>query len=139
MSKFTAKPFTVNLPPVEIAEKFADLTALQPMLDKMPEEQRKQVGDISFTTDSIGINTAQMGQVRFKVAERSDSKVVLQAEGTPVPMAMEIDLKPEAADTATEATCSIDLEVPMMLRPMIAPHLQKAVDKFSEVIQQALR
>lgn len=136
MSKYTAPTFRVDKPATEIADKFADLTALQPMLDKVPESEREKLGGVSFEPDSITIATQQVGNVKFRVVERNASSVKMVSEGSPLPIHMNIDMQP--ADAATDVTCGIEVDLPAMLRPMVAPHLNKAVGMLSEVIKKAI-
>lgn len=137
MSKYSGKPFTVAKPAAEIADKFADLTSLQAMIDKLPAEERDKLGDVELSKDSIAVNTKQVGQIKFRVVGRSPEKIEMVAEGTPVPASMGLDLK-ALSPSETEAVCSIDLQIPAMLRPMVAPHLNKAVEMLSEVLKKAM-
>ncbi len=133
MSKYKGKTISLAQSAQEVADKFVDLTRLQSLADQLPEEQRRQLGNVAFEPDSIVMQTPQFGQLRFRVTERTPSAIVMKAEGTPVPLAVNVDLN-ELAPDATEATCSLDVDIPMMLRPMVAPHLQKAADLLTEVI-----
>lgn len=133
MSKYTGKTFTVERPATEVAEKFSDLTAMREIFDQLPAEEREKVGDITFEKDSISVSTKQLGNVSFQVASLSPEQVTMKAVGLPVPMALNVDMKPLSVDS-TDVTCSVDIDIPMMLRPMVAPHMQKAVDMISDVI-----
>lgn len=138
MSKYTAPSFRVEKPAAEIADKFADLTSLQAFLDKVPEAEREKLGNIEFEPDSISLNTSQIGKVKFRVSERSASNVTMRSEGTPLPIFLNLDLKPDASAAATDVTCCIDVDLPMMLKPMVAPHLTKAVGMLSDLIKKAI-
>lgn len=137
MSKYSGKPFVVDKPAQEIADKFADLTALNQWVEKLPAEEREKLGGVSFTADSISVDTKQIGTMTFVVAERTAQAVKFKASGLPVALDLTIDLKPISEDK-TNATCSIDIELPAMLRPMIAPQLGKAVDMLSDVVAKIL-
>ncbi len=129
MSKYSSKPTVVNRPAEELYSKFADFTALQAALDGLDAEQRAKVGDVSFTPDSICINTPQVGQIELKAVERTPELIKLQAMNSPVPMNLLVEFKPQS-ESSTEVTGTIDVELPMMLRPLIGPTLQKAADQF---------
>lgn len=137
MSKYTGKTFTITRPAEEIADKFRDLTALQAVIDKLPEEERAKVQGVTFTADTVSVQTPQLGQVSFTVVERTPSKVVMKGQGVPVPVSLEVALAPKAADS-TDATCSIDIELPMMLRSFVGPQLNKAVGMLSDMMQKSL-
>ena len=46
---------------------------------------------------------------------------------------MELDIEPTGENSSSVQTL-IDVEIPAMLRPLIGPQLQKAADKFGELI-----
>lgn len=132
MSTYTSKPTIVELPADELAAKFADFRVLQTKLDELPEEQRQKIGDVSFTEDSINISTPQVGKIVLKATERTSEQVVLTAENSPVPMSISISMRP-LSPTSTEMTACMDVEIPAMLRPIVGPALQKAVDQFGNL------
>lgn len=133
MSKYTGKTVTVNRSAQEIADRFADLSQLQPIVDKLPESEKAKFGDIVFSRQSISISTPQMGQIQFEVAERTPSNIALKAVGTPVPLNMDLNLK-AVSDTETDMAAVVELQLPAMLKPLIAPKLQKAMDMLTDVM-----
>ncbi len=135
MATFSGKPALVNRPAGAIAAKFADLTAMQALLDEMPAEERAKVGDVRLTSDEIIINTPQVGAITLRVTERSPELVRFDAVGAPVPMAIKVTLKPLSADT-TEVASEMDVDIPMFLRPMIGGALQKAADQFGALMSR---
>lgn len=120
-----------------VSDKFADLTALRSLAEKLPEEQKAKLKDVEFEKDSINFPTPQLGKVRFCVTERTPDQVVMNAEGTPIPLLLKVDMKEKEVDN-TDVTCSVDVEIPAMLRAFVGPQLQKAVDMLSEVIAKAV-
>ena len=135
MATYKAKPITINKPAADIAARFADLTYLQDSLDSLPAEERAKVGDVRFTADTIVMNTAQVGEIKFEVKERTPERVAFVTAGLPLPMPMTIavDMKPESADV-TEVVASLDIGIPAVLRPMVGGTMQKAVDQFAALI-----
>lgn len=132
MSTYTSKPAIVNRPADELSAKFSDFTKLQETLENLSADQKAQVGDVSFTEDSIKISTPQVGEIILKAVERSSSRVRLEAQSSPVPMNLIVDFKAVSADT-TVVTGTIDVDLPMMLRPLVGPTLQKAADQFGSL------
>lgn len=135
MAKFTSKPTVVNTPAQAVADKFADLSRFQATLDAVPAEERAKIGDVRLTTDSIIMNTPQVGEIVLKVTDRTPERVALQAVGSPVPMALTVDIEPEG-DQASRLTTSIEVEIPAMLKPMIGGTLQKAADSFGQLMSR---
>ena len=100
----------------------------------LTDEQRAQVGEVRFSADSISIVTPQVGEIAFHVTDRvRPSKVVFGTKSSPVPLTMEVDIKP-LSEASSEVQTVINVEIPAMLRPLIGPQLQKAADKFGELM-----
>ena len=132
MAKYTSKPAVVSQSASELASKFSDFTVLQHKLDEMPEAQRQSIGEVAFSSDTITITTPQVGQIVLKAVERTPERVVLEAQQSPVPMKLEVAFKPLSADS-TQVEGTIDVDIPMMLKPLIGPTLQRAADRFGEL------
>lgn len=134
MATYKSTPQTVNRPQKELFDRFSDLSHLQNALDKLTPEQRAQVGEVEFTADGIKIVTPQVGAIEFNVQKREcPSRIVFGTASSPVPLTMTMDIKPLDENTSQVETL-IDVEIPAMLRPLIGPQLQKAADKFGELI-----
>lgn len=133
MATYKAKPVLVNKPADFIAGQFADLTRLQGALDNLPAEERAKVGDVTFTTDAIVMNTTQVGEIKFQVKERTESRVAFVAGGLPMPVVIAVDMTPKSTDS-TEVECVLDIDIPAVLRPMVGGTMQKAVDQFAGLI-----
>ena len=132
MAQYTSKPTVVNRSAAELSAKFADFRVMQESLDNLDEAQRARVGDVAFTEDSIKITTPQVGAITLRAVERTPEMLRLQAEGSPVPMSLEVKFKP-LSDSTTEVSGIIDVDLPMMLRPLVGPTLQKAADQFGDL------
>ncbi len=136
MATYSSKPAVINRPIQEIFDRFSDLSNLQNQLKELPEEQLARIGDVKFDTDSIAINTPQVGEIKFQVTERvAPGKIVFGSPSSPIPLKMTLTLKP-VTDGSTEAVTAIDVEIPMMLRPLIGGKLQEAADQFSKLMSQ---
>ena len=134
MATYKSTPQTINRPQEELFDRFSDLSHLQQALDTLTPEQRAQVGDVEFTADTIKIVTPQVGTIEFNVQKRErPSRIVFGTASSPVPLTMTMDIK-AVSDTASEVETLINVDIPAMLRPLIGPQLQKAADKFGELI-----
>lgn len=138
MAKYTSKTISVPKGQSEIAEKFNDLTQLQAVVDKLPEEQRQKIGEVEFTADSITLKTQQVGAVGFEVTERQEDKVKMTAKGAPIKMDICINFT-AVAEAQTDVNVEMDVDIPMMLRPMVGGMMQKAVDQFAQMIEGVMR
>ncbi len=134
MATYKSAPQTIGRAADELFNRFSDLSYLQSTLDNLTAEQRQQIGEVEFSADSIKIVTPQVGEIAFNVTQRiSPSKIVFGTASSPVPLTMEVDIKP-LSDNSSEVTTTINVDVPAMLRPLIGPQMQKAADKFGELM-----
>lgn len=134
MATFKSPKTEIGKSADELFDRFSDLSNLQTVLDGLSPEQRSQVGDVEFTADSLKIVTPQVGAIEFTVTDRMrPSKIVFGTKSSPVPLSMELDIEPTGENSSSVQTL-IEVEIPAMLRPLIGPHLQKAADKFGELI-----
>ena len=135
MATYKSKPVSIHRPVREVYERISDIASYQKHIDQLPEEAKQKIGDVQFTDDSISINAAPVGQLKFVVKERiAPSKVTLEAAQSPVPLRLVVELEPDGDDAAI-ATGIIDVEIPVMLRPLVGGKLQEASDKFGELLK----
>ena len=132
MAKYTGKTVKLVSSAQAISDKFSDLTVLSAVVDKLPASEREKIGQVSFESDAIIIANPQVGNIAFRVKERSDKRIVMEAS-SPLAMSLVVDLIPEG-DNATNVATTVDIDIPMFLKPMIGPHMQKAADHFGELM-----
>lgn len=128
MATYTSKPATINLSFDDLTDRLSDFSNLQRKLDELPEEQRASLGDVRFTKDSIEIMTPQVGKISLDATERTPGRLVLKASSSPVPMELSLNYEP-AGSEATTASARIDVDLPVMLKALVGPAIQKAVDQ----------
>ena len=133
MTKYSGKPAIVAQPRQQIFDKVSNLSSFQERLDSMPQEVKDRLGDVKFTDDKIIINAPAVGQLVFAVTEKVAPELLkLSAENSPVPFFITLHFAPES-ETTTKVNSDLEVEIPMMLRPMVGGKLQEAADKFSEM------
>lgn len=133
MAKYSGKPVTLNHPAAEVFDRVSDLGSFQERLEQLPEEIRAKLGDVRFTADSIIINAAPVGEMKFNLTERVPYSLLrFEAENSPVPFRITVHLK-ELAEGKCEVEPVIDVEIPAMLRPLVGGKMQEAADKFGEM------
>lgn len=133
MAIYKGKSVRVEASPEAIAARFSDLSTLESDLEKLPEEQRKSIGEVKFEKTAIVVTNPKIGNVRMEVTECTPERIAMSAGGM-LPMSINVGLSGVDGDTATEVETAIDVNIPMMLRPLVAPHLQKAADQFGLLI-----
>lgn len=136
MAKYSSKAVAVAMPANDIYNRISHMSALQQRLEQLPQEQLAMIGEVKFTDDSVTINAPQVGEIRFDIVDRQEpSRIVFGAANMPVPMSLAVDLE-SVADDCTEVTSTIDVEIPVMLRPLVGGKMQEAADRFTDLIAQ---
>lgn len=135
MATYSSQPTVINRPAAELVEKFADFRSLQHALDALDAEQRKSVGEVEFDKDTIKIITPQVGAITLRAVERTAERMRLEAENAPVPLSMIVNFKALGPES-TELTGALDVDLPMMLKPLVGPALQTAANRFGELFSQ---
>jgi hypothetical protein len=133
MAKFTGKTVIVNASAQEICDKFSDLSTLNSVVDKLPDSERQKIGELSFQQDAISIVNPQIGNLTFRVVERSENLIKMSAS-QPLAMSLNVNMAPTDSAASTELTTVIDINIPVFLKGMLAPHLQKAADQFGTLM-----
>lgn len=135
MTTYSSKTIELQMPVEAVYARISDIGGFQSRIDQLPEEVRSKIGSVRFTDDSIIINAAPMGDMVLKVTERiPEKRVAFTAQGAPVPLVMAINLEAVGEDK-TNVTTSIDVEIPVILKPMVGPKLQEAAEKFGDMIR----
>lgn len=133
MAKYTSKAAVLTVTQEGAYRNLTDMQAFQERLKSIPQEYLNQIGNIEFTEDSIKFSTPQVGELQFDVVERiPNTKISYQAARTPIPLSLAVNIGDK--DGVAELTSYIDVEIPVMLRPMIGGKMQEAVDKLNEMM-----
>lgn len=123
-----------------VFDKLSNLENLRSLLEKVPADQipndkREMFDSIQITEDTISVPGGPVGNLTFRVIEKTaPSLIKLQGEGSPVPLALEMHLTPETADSC-KARVDINIEIPALLKPMIGATIQKMADQFGQVLK----
>lgn len=135
MAKYSGAPVAVAASSGEVFERISDLSSFQQRLEQLPEQARAQLGDLKFTSDSIVINAPAVGQMKFNIVERvANERITLAAEGSPVPFAINIGISSDGVDSGCVISTDLDVDIPMMLKPLIGGKMQEAANKFGEML-----
>lgn len=132
MSKYTGKTTRVNASAPTVASKFEDLSGLESYVKNIPEEHRQKVGDLRFERDAIILKNPSIGEMALKVKERRPDCIKFAADGM-LPLAFDVNIK-AVDDAHSDVNTVLDVEIPMMLRPMVGGKLQQVADMFGDVI-----
>ncbi len=138
MSEFKSDTVTLLSPAATVYSKLSNFENLKTLLDKMPAEgidadKAEMLKQITVTHDTISFPGGPVGNVTLRATERIEPTLIhLEGEHTPMPLSMKLHLTPLGNET--QAQVVIDLQIPTMLRPMIAGPVQKMCDQFAQML-----
>lgn len=140
MASFKSASSPINASAEKVYEKFSNLDNLASLLKRVPDgtvpsEQQELLENIQIDSDSITMPGGPVGSLRLVIAERREPTLIrLEGEGTPVPLSVSMHIQPTGPDTCN-AQAEIEIELPMMLAPMVKGPLQKMADQFDDVMK----
>lgn len=117
-------------------EKFSNLDGLKEAIANVPngsisDDKQEILKQVEITDDSILIPAGPTGSVTLQLAEKIAPSIIrFNAVGLPIPLTITLHLDP-VDDAHCNACASIEVEVPAMLRPMIAPMMNQLTEQIS--------
>lgn len=104
-------------------------------LDRLPEEARENLDKVNFESDGITIESP-MGPLKLGVLESTEpTRIVYGAAMSPVPFNLIINLE-QLDEDSTRSSAEIQLDIPAMLRPMVAGPLKDGAKRFGIMLAQ---
>lgn len=123
----------------QVYTKLSDLENLRNVIANIPEEKiptdkRGMLEQVKITSDSISLPAGPVGDIRLQMSRLDPySRIELSGIGTPVPLTLGVRIDEEGPDRS-EVQVLLDIDIPMMLKPMVGGTLQKMVDQFATVM-----
>lgn len=123
----------------QVYSKLSDLENLRAVIDNIPEDRipadkRQMLEQIRITSDSISLPAGPVGEIKLQVSKLDPfSRIELTGIGTPVPLTLGVRISDEGPEESSVQVV-LDIEIPMMLKPMVGGTLQKMVDEFASVM-----
>lgn len=133
MAKYTGKSAIVDMPATEFAAKFDDLRQWEEHTHKMTDQMKKEVGELHFEQDAIVLRNPAIGEMKFVAVERNDRHIVFKGEGM-IPIEISLNLEGVDNGAKTQVVTVLDVDIPMMLRPLVGGKLQQVADTFGTMI-----
>ena len=131
MTEFVSDVKEIPYSRQDIYPVLADLTSLDLVKDKLPEDKIK---NLSFDKDSCTINVSPVGDITFEIVERTENDTIkFQGKNTPVDVSFWIQLVEKSAnDSKMKLTIKADLNV--FLKPMLSKPLSEGIQKIADVL-----
>lgn len=140
MATYSSETVSLSASADNVYSKFSNLENLRSLLanvpaGSLPDDQKSMLEQIRITPDSITVPGGPVGSLVFKVSEKVEPSFIrLDAEGSPIALALAINITPTSADSCT-AKVDIDIALPAMLKPMIGGQIQKMADQFGHMLK----
>jgi len=131
MSDFISEIKTVPYNDSAIYAILSDLSNLEKLRDRIPQDKMKNV---VFDRDTCSLTIDPVGSVEFKVVEREPDKLIkLSTTNSPVPLNIWIQLK-QVAEKDTKLKMTVRAELNAFIKPLVSKPLQEAVEKISDML-----
>ena len=133
MSKFESSIKQINYPVEAVYRNISDLTNLERVRDRVPEDKLK---DFQFDSDSVQVSVDPVGVIKLRIIEREENKCVkFEAEQSPLPFNLWIQVLPVTAETS-KMKVTVKADILFMLKGMVARPLQDGVEKIADALSQ---
>ena len=118
MTKFESSVKVIPYSQERVYEKLADLSNLEAIKDRLPEDKVK---NMSFDTDTLSFNVDPVGQLTLRIIEREPSKCIkFETTNSPLPFNMWIQLV-----AVSEEECKLKVTIGLEINPFMKAMVQK--------------
>ena len=131
MTKFESTVKVIPYSQERVYEKLSDLSNLEALKDRLPEDKVK---DISFDSDTLSFSVAPVGQLTLKIVEREPSKCIkFETTNSPLPFNLWIQLV-STTDEECKLKATIVMELNPFMKAMVQKPLQEGLEKMVDML-----
>ena len=131
MATFESTVRQINYAQQSVYQLLSDLSNIDKVKDRIPEDKVK---DLTFDTDSIGINTP-MGAVKLDIVERDEPKCIkFETTESPLPFNFWIQILPVTAQSS-KMNLTIKADLNPFIKGMVSKPLQAGIEKIADALQ----
>ena len=131
MTKFESTVKVIPYSQDRVYEKLSDLSNLEALKDRLPEDKVK---DISFDSDTLSFSVAPVGQLTLKIVEREPSKCIkFETTNSPLPFNLWIQLV-ATTDEECKLKATIGMELNPFMKAMVQKPLQEGLEKMVDML-----
>ena len=131
MTKFESTVKVIPYSQERVYEKLSDLSNLEALKDRLPEDKVK---DISFDSDTLSFSVAPVGQLTLKIVEREPNKCIkFETTNSPLPFNLWIQLV-ATADEECKLKVTIGMELNPFMKGLVQKPLQEGLEKMAETL-----
>ncbi len=139
MDSYKSQPHSIACDAATIYSKLSNPSLIQRQIeanaDRIDAAAREHLDTVKFTDDAIAIQSP-MGEVKLQLDRPNcieGRRVIYTASSSPVPINMVVNLEGQA-DGTTMSTAELQLDLPLLLRPMVGGKLQDGAERFGELL-----
>ena len=131
MTNFESSVKVIPASQEAVYEKLSDLTNLEKVKDRLPEDKVK---NLTFDSESLSVEVSPIGKITLNIVEKEPCKCIKFATTTsPLPFNLWVQLEP-----ITENECKMKLIIGMELNPfmkaMVQKPLQEGLEKMADML-----
>lgn len=131
MAIFESTVRQINYAQQSVYQLLSDLSNIDKVKDRIPEDKVK---DLTFDTDSIGINTP-MGAVKLNIVERDEPKCIkFETTESPLPFNFWIQILPVTVQSS-KMKLTIKADLNPFIKGMVSKPLQEGIEKIADALQ----
>jgi carbon monoxide dehydrogenase subunit G len=130
-SKFESSVKVVPYPQQAVYDNISDLTNLEKVRDRVPEDKVK---DFSFDQDTVSINVAPVGELKLRICDREEPKCVkFETVQSPVPFNVWVQVLP-VDENSSKMKVTVKAELNPFIKSMVEKPLQEGVEKIADAL-----
>ncbi|MCM1153605.1 MAG: hypothetical protein NC328_08135 [Muribaculum sp.] len=139
MATYKSEIVNLKYPAEKVYGKLSHPENLKTLLDNVPADKieadkLQALQQIEATEDTISFPAGPVGNLTLRMTERvAPTLIKMEGEGTPVPMSLKMEIFPDG--DVCQAEVSFDIDIPMMLKPMVNGPLKKMTEQFAEMLR----
>ncbi|MDE6716071.1 MAG: hypothetical protein K2J74_06295 [Muribaculaceae bacterium] len=136
MTTYKSGEAEIAVPIEKLYSRVSTPSLLKDMAAGAPAEVAEKLKDVTFGEDSITFAVPPVGQIMLKLTEKVEpSKVEYQAVQSPVPFSIAMEMK-KVDDSHTLAEASINIDIPVFLKPMLDGKMKEMATQFRTLMAQ---
>lgn len=139
MATYKSDPTLIHASAEKVFGKLRNIEGLRDILanlpaDRIPEDKRQIFENMTFTPDSITIPGGPVGSLTLKQTRLEEPRLIeLSGVGAPVPLSLALHIEPKDEENCS-AHVAVNLEIPAIMKPMVAGPMNQMVSQFSQVL-----
>lgn len=131
MTKFESQVKFIAASQTAVYEKLSDLTNLEKIKDRLPEDKVK---NLTFDSDSLSVEVAPVGKITLKIVEKEPCKCIkFGTSDSPLPFNLWIQILP-VGEMESKMKLTIGMELNAFMKAMVQKPLKEGLEKMADML-----